>query len=137
MNITYKPLVNETEAAQSENAHSHFQSKLAYETDCSDVYNDIKHGLNAFVLVDVRSADDYQTSHVPAAINIPVARITEKALEDYPRDTLFIVYCWGPGCNGSTKAALKISELGFPVKEMIGGIEYWQDHEHYPTERGG
>jgi rhodanese-related sulfurtransferase len=46
------------------------------------------------------------------------------------------VYCWGPGCNGATKAAMQLSALGFPVKEMIGGMEYWAERERYPVERG-
>ena len=136
MAITYKSLVTASDAAKSEDANRFFQAKLGYETDCSDVHHDIKHGLNYFVLLDVRSPEHYRTSHVPQAINMPVARITEKALEAYPPDTLFIVYCWGPGCNGATKAAIKLSELGRPVKEMIGGIEYWEDRERYPVERG-
>jgi hypothetical protein len=36
-----------------------------------------------------------------------------------------ITYCWGPGCDGATKAALALAGLGYRVKEMIGGIEYW------------
>ena len=36
-----------------------------------------------------------------------------------------VVYCWGPGCNGATRAALQFSRLGYAVKEMIGGFEYW------------
>jgi rhodanese-related sulfurtransferase len=31
-----------------------------------------------------------------------------------------------PGCNGSTKAALRLAALGFQVKEMIGGVEWWE-----------
>jgi rhodanese-related sulfurtransferase len=136
MAITYKSLVTATDAAPSADANRFFKAKLGYETDCSDVHHDIQHGLNSFVLLDVRSPEDYRISHVPQAINMPVARITEKALEAYPPDTLFVVYCWGPGCNGATKAAIKLSELGRPVKEMIGGIEYWEDRERYPIERG-
>jgi rhodanese-related sulfurtransferase len=44
-----------------------------------------------------------------------------------------VTYCWGPGCNSSTKAALKLASLGFKVKEMIGGLEYWR-HEGLPIE---
>lgn len=36
-----------------------------------------------------------------------------------------VTYCWGPGCDGATKAALALARLGYRVKEMIGGIEYW------------
>ncbi|MGZ4123683.1 MAG: rhodanese-like domain-containing protein, partial [Tumebacillaceae bacterium] len=44
----------------------------------------------------------------------------------YDADTVFVVYCWGPACNGATKAAARLSELGYRVKEMLGGIEYWR-----------
>jgi rhodanese-related sulfurtransferase len=36
-----------------------------------------------------------------------------------------VTYCWGPGCDGATRAALALARIGFRVKEMIGGIEYW------------
>ena len=63
--------------------------------------------------------------------------ITGGLCDQWKKDTVLVVYCWGPGCNGATKAAVKLSALGFPVKEMIGGIEYWEDKERYPVERGG
>jgi rhodanese-related sulfurtransferase len=137
MEIRYKSLVSATPAADSADANAFFQRKLGYETDCSDVYNDFKHDTDDFVLIDTRNPEAYERSHVPRAINIPTAQLTAKRLEAYPAETLFVVYCWGPGCNGATKAAIKLSAMGRPVKEMIGGIEYWEDRERYPTERGG
>jgi rhodanese-related sulfurtransferase len=47
-----------------------------------------------------------------------------------------VTYCWGPGCNGATKAALEFAKLGYPVKEMIGGFEYWA-REGLPVETSG
>ena len=44
---------------------------------------------------------------------------------EYPAGTQFVVYCWGPGCNGATRAALAFARLGYHVKEMLGGYEYW------------
>ena len=42
------------------------------------------------------------------------------------RDADIVVYCWGPGCNGSTKAAFTLASLGYHhVRELIGGFEYW------------
>lgn len=43
----------------------------------------------------------------------------------WPADTLFVVYCAGPHCNGANKAAVRLARLGRPVKEMIGGIVGW------------
>jgi rhodanese-related sulfurtransferase len=36
-----------------------------------------------------------------------------------------VTYCWGPGCNGATRAALTLALRGYRVREMIGGFEYW------------
>jgi len=119
----------------SQQAHAYFCAKLASETDCSDVYADIKAGTNNYVLVDVRSAEAYEKSHAITAVNIPNNEINAQQFAQYDQGTLFVVYCWGPGCNGATKAGAKISALGFSVKEMIGGIHYWEDFERYPVNR--
>ncbi|KZN61363.1 rhodanese-like domain-containing protein [Pseudoalteromonas luteoviolacea] len=116
-------------------AHQYFSDKLAFETDCSDVYADIKSGNHDFVLVDVRAREAFLKSHAITAINIPHGEITQDRMQEFNKDTLFIVYCWGPGCNGASKAAQKLSELGYLVKEMLGGIHYWEDFERYPVNR--
>ena len=86
-----------------------------------------------FVVLDVRSSEDYARKHVSGAVSLPHSRITEKRMRDFPDDTLYLWSIAGdPGCNGSTKAALKLAQLGYAVKEMIGGIEYWE-REGYPT----
>ncbi|KZN38049.1 rhodanese-like domain-containing protein [Pseudoalteromonas luteoviolacea] len=113
----------------------YFTHKLACETDCSDVYADIKSGDNNFVLLDVRSNEAFNKSHAITAINIPHIEITQTRMAQFHKDTLFVVYCWGPGCNGASKAAQKLSALGYLVKEMIGGIHYWEDFERYPVNR--
>jgi len=47
----------------------------------------------------------------------------------YSKDTLFVVYCAGPHCNGAIKGAIRLARLGYRVKEMIGGITGWRDEE--------
>ena len=125
-----------TPAAPSDEAYAFFQRKLRYETDPSDVYRDMQQGVEAFVVLDVRSPEAYAESHVPGALHLPRIAISAATTAALPHDKLLVVYCWGPGCNGATKAAMQLSALGFAVKEMIGGIEYWQDRERYPVERG-
>lgn len=80
-----------------------------------------------FILLDVRSAKLFAQGHVPCAVDVPHATITADRMSEYPADTLFIVYCAGPHCNGANKAALRLAKLGRPVKEMIGGITGWRD----------
>lgn len=117
-------------------AQQHFADKLRYETDPADVYADMADGQQSFVFLDVRSAVDYADKHAGGAESLPYRDISRQRMADYPDDALFVVYCWGPGCNGSTKAALRLAELGYAVKEMIGGIEYWE-REGYPLVEGG
>lgn len=50
------------------------------------------------------------------------------------RTALVVTYCDGVGCNGSTKGALNMVRLGFRVKELIGGIEWWE-RDGYDTVR--
>jgi len=123
------------QTATKQKACDFFESKLACETDCSDVYADIKEKNKNYLLLDVRSAEAFDKSHAVTALNIPHNEISRESFSQYAKDTLFVVYCWGPGCNGATKAALKIAALGFSVKEMIGGIHYWEDFERYPVDR--
>jgi len=126
-----------TPAAPWDEAYVFFQRKLHYETDPSDVYRDMQNRVDAFVVLDVRSPEAYVKSHVPGALHLPHTEMNAATTASLPHDKLLVVYCWGPGCNGASKAAMKLSALGFTVKEMIGGIEYWQERERYPVERGG
>jgi len=52
------------------------------------------------------------------------------------KDTLFVVYCSGPHCNGADRAALNLARLGRPVKKMIGGVEGWKDEGFSLTSEG-
>ncbi|UZE21898.1 rhodanese-like domain-containing protein [Pseudomonas sp. B21-056] len=119
--------VSEVPAAPSDIALQHFSRRLTFETDCSDVHASQQAGEVDFVLVDVRGPVAYERGHVPGAINIPTRSITAQALVAYPQTTLFVVYCAGPHCNGANKAAVRLATLGYPVKEMIGGVMGWLD----------
>lgn len=119
--------VTETPAAPSADALAHFESLLAFETGCWDVRAAGTGEDKGFVLLDVRSPELYATGHVPGAINLPHGRINERNVDEHPTDTLFVVYCAGPHCNGADKAARKLALLGRPVKKMIGGVTGWLD----------
>ncbi len=114
-------------AASPLDALEHFSRRLTFETDCWDVHDALERGVADFVLLDVRSPELYEAGHVPGAINLPHARIVERNLTDWDADTLFVVYCAGPHCNGANKAAVRLARLGRLVKEMIGGVTGWVD----------
>jgi rhodanese-related sulfurtransferase len=120
-------LVTETDPARAAEAERHFARLLAFETDCWDVHHDLTADTARFVLLDVRSPEAFAAGHVPGAINLPHRRIVERNLRQWSTDTVFVVYCAGPHCNGADRAALRLATLRRPVKKMIGGIEGWTD----------
>ncbi len=119
--------VTEIPAAPSDAALAHFSARLAskpiagmFGMRCAPV-------ILRFVLVDVRSPKLFADGHVPGAVNIPHRTITAERMAEYAPDALFVVYCAGPHCNGANKGAVRLAQLGRPVKEMIGGITGWKD----------
>jgi rhodanese-related sulfurtransferase len=127
--------VTRTPPAPSHEALAHFEARLGFETDCWDVHYTMTGGAQDFVLLDVRSSELYEKGHIPGAIHLPHTQLNERTLEAYPKDTLFVVHCAGPHCNGADKAAARLARLARPVKLMIGGIEGWKD-EGFELERG-
>jgi rhodanese-related sulfurtransferase len=115
-------------------ALDYFSNRLAFETDVADVAAALaEDGDPGFVLLDARSRRSYEAGHLPGArlLPRPFAAADVEALGDAP----LVVYCWGPACNGATKAARELAALGRPVKEMLGGFEYWERDGH-AVERG-
>jgi rhodanese-related sulfurtransferase len=106
-------------------AEAHFAGLLAHETDCWDVH--AAGPDRDFAVIDVRHPDDYAAGHVPGAVNLTVGRLVGRNLAAWPADTLLVVYCAGPHCNGADRAALVLARLGRPVKKMIGGVTGWLD----------
>ncbi len=119
--------VSAVPAAPSDQALAHFASSFTFETDCADVHAVFAAQEQDFVLLDVRSPALYARGHVPGALNLPQGKIVEAKLREYSMDTLFVVYCAGPHCNGAHRAAERLARLGRPVKLMIGGVTGWLD----------
>ena len=113
-------------------ATEYFCNKLAFETDAWDLNEMLRAGENV-VVIDARSATAFAQEHIPGAVSFPHRTMNSDSTGHLDRDTLYVTYCDGVGCNASTKGALKLAELGFPVKELIGGIDWWK-RDGYPTE---
>ena len=107
----------------------HYENKLAYETDSWDLKVALEAGRN-IVVIDARSPEAYQREHIPGAINIPHRTMSEETTGHLDRTALVVTYCDGIGCNASTKGALNMARLGFQVKELIGGLDWWKRDGH-------
>lgn len=122
-------------AATPDVAVQHFESELTFETDCWDTHESMLSPNPGFVLLDVRSPALFEKGHVAGAINLPHGKIVASRMSTYPPETLFVVYCAGPHCNGAARGAAKLARLGFAVKLMAGGLTGWLD-EGFPLEFG-
>ena len=127
--MTTTPQVNavlRTPPAAPAAAAAYFSASLAFHADVSDVASVLAAGGDpGFVVLDSRSTASWDQGHVPGAIHLPSALIAEQAEQLLDKAVPVVTYCWGPGCNGATRAALALAELGYQVKEMLGGFEYW------------
>ena len=114
-------------AADSATALAHFEASFSFETDCWDVNDALTSGKHDFVLLDVRGTEKYAAGHVPGALDLAHRKIIGSKIAEFPADTLFVVYCAGPHCNGAARAAVRLAQLGRTVKVMPGGITGWLD----------
>jgi rhodanese-related sulfurtransferase len=111
--------------AAAADAAAFFTARLTFQADVSDVHASLESGSPGFVLLDSRSEAAWRQGHIPGARHLPTAGIPARAGQLLDPAVPVITYCWGPGCDGATRAALALAQLGYRVKEMIGGIEYW------------
>ena len=103
----------------------HYEAKLAFEIDPSDLFEAMSTG-ERIVPVDARRPAAFGKEHIPGSINIPYRTMNAENTKTLRKDVLYVIYCDGIGCNASTKGALRLASLGFKVKELIGGIEWWK-----------
>jgi rhodanese-related sulfurtransferase len=107
----------------------YYMKKLNYELDSWDLAELTISG-DKVVIIDTRSADAYEREHIPGAINMPHRTITREATSMIDKDVLCVTYCNGIGCNGSIKGALNLARMGFDVKELMGGLDWWKRDGH-------
>ena len=107
--------------------------KLRFHTDSWDLSVDLRAGLFGIVVIDARSRDAYSAGHIPSAVSFQHREMSAKTTARLDRSKVYVVYCDGIGCNASTKGAFKLAGLGFRVKELLGGIDWWRRDGHPVT----
>ena len=110
----------------------HYRRKLEFEIDSWDLKVAREAG-EAITVIDARARQAFAREHIPGAISLPHREMTVESTAAIPRNSFVVTYCDGIGCNASTKGALKMAELGFRTKELIGGLDWWKRDGH-PTE---
>ena len=122
-------------AAEPAEAEAHFLRQLSFETDPSDVHDDLAKGVRGFAVLDCRPAGDYAAGHVPTAVSAPYASLDPEAGLRLDPALTYVVYDSGLFDNAATKTCLRLATLGVRVKEMQGGLHGWTG-EGYPVATG-
>ncbi|HSD31708.1 MAG TPA: rhodanese-like domain-containing protein [Gemmatimonadales bacterium] len=130
-----RSLVLEVPPPTPEASRDFLAARLAFHTDAWDVAEDLKRGIDQIVVVDARSRAAYARGHIPGAISFPHREMTGETTRDLDPRKTYVVYCDGIGCNASTKGAYRLAALGFRVKELLGGLDFWLRDGH-PVARG-
>lgn len=77
-----------------------------------------------YVIVDVRTQEEYDQGHIPGAICIPNETINDKKLSELKNsDQMILVYCRSG--NRSRQAAKKLADIGYTNVIDFGGISSW------------
>lgn len=77
-----------------------------------------------YIILDVRTAQEYVEKHIPGAVNIPNETIGTEEIPQLPdKDQLILVYCRSG--NRSKQAAEKLVKLGYTNIVEFGGINSW------------
>jgi rhodanese-related sulfurtransferase len=122
-------------SAGDPSARIHWIGSFVHDRHPADLYAEILQARGDLVVVDARYREAFDREHIPGAINLPWREIDQFTTADMSRSALYVVYCWNTSCHASTKTAARLRALGFQVKELHGGLEYWRK-QGYPTERG-
>lgn len=85
------------------------------------------------IVLDVRPPEEYESGHLPGAINIPLKEL-EKRLDELDAGQEIVAYCRGPHCVLAFDAVAKLREKGLSAKRLEGGFPEWE-LEGLPVER--
>lgn len=123
-------LVLDVPPATPQESAAAMREKLRLHTDAWDLAVDLANGVDDIVVVDTRNQAHYLAGHIPGAISLPHTDMTIERLASLDRSRIYISYCDGIGCNGSTWGAFKLASAGLQVKELLGGLDFWRRDGH-------
>ena len=79
---------------------------------------------SGYVILDVRTSEEFAEKHIPNAINIPNEAIGTADIPELPdKDQLILVYCRSG--NRSKQASQKLADMGYTNVVEFGGINSW------------
>jgi rhodanese-related sulfurtransferase len=105
-------------------AKAYFEAKMAFTTGPVELARTIKAG--EANVVDVRASEDYHEGHIPGAVNIPKTDWANP--RGLRKDSMNVLYCYSQVCHLAASAVVKFAGMGYPVMELEGGFDEWEEH---------
>ena len=97
---------------------------VSYEQISQEEAKQIMETTNGYILLDTRTQEEYDQSHIPGALLIPHTEIAQRAAEELPdKDQVILLYCRSG--NRSKQASEVLMELGYTNVKEFGGINTW------------
>jgi rhodanese-related sulfurtransferase len=127
------PAPNSAHNMDPAKAKDFFEARLSFTTGPVELERMRSQADTDFRIVDVREPEDYEQGHIPGAINLP--RQKWDSYEGLSHDCLNVLYCYNIVCHLATTAAVVFASKGYPVMELEGGFETWQE-KGMPVESG-
>ncbi|MEW8231965.1 MAG: metalloregulator ArsR/SmtB family transcription factor [Candidatus Thiodiazotropha endolucinida] len=97
----------------------------------SELLERAKQGL--VTVLDVRPSEEYESGHLPGAINIPLHEL-ETHLDKLDPEREVVAYCRGPHCVLAFDAVAKLRQKGLTARRLEGGLPEWM-LEGLPVEK--
>lgn len=149
--VTASLMIRSYQPSQEELISTFYETENAVHVSPHSIRKSIAKQEGNFILVDLRSAEEYEKEHIMGAVNIPaykdpdtsaydeVDRIVESFRQlDSGKD--IIVYCYSIPCMTGRKVGKMLTEHGTFVKHLGIGWNEWRyfwtlwNHEHEWTE---
>ena len=113
---------------------AHTEREVSYRQITMDEAVAMMEEEEGYIILDVRTAAEFDEKHIPGAINIPNETIGTDAIPELPdKDQLILVYCRSG--NRSKQASEKLVKLGYTNVVEFGGIIDWPGETE--TNEGG
>ena len=99
-------------------------NNLLYKRISQDEAKNIMDNQNDYVILDVRTKDEFNMGHIKGAINLPNEEIGYEDLDIEDKDKIILVYCRSG--HRSLQASAKLAILGYTNIYEFGGINTWK-----------
>ncbi len=117
-------IIGLTGCSDTTNTSNTVSDSISYQQVPAEEAANIMQSETNYIILDVRTAEEFADGHIPGAINIPNETIGTETIEQLPdKEQLILVYCRSG--NRSKQAAEKLVNLGYTNIVEFGGINDW------------